>query len=150
MAQIERQLKAIESEIERRLEQDRARALDILKSIPGIGSATAASILIECPEIGTLGRKQIASLSGLAPMTRQSGRWRGKAFIQGGRKFLRDALYMPALVATRFNPDMKAKYQAMRKSGKSPKVAITTIMRKLIQLANTLIKHDRKWIENPA
>jgi transposase len=145
LVQIERQLKAIEDEIETRLEQDRARALDILKSIPGIGSATAASILIECPEIGTLGRKQIASLSGLAPMTRQSGQWRGKAFIQGGRKFLRDALYMPALVATRFNPDMKAKYQAMKKSGKPPKVAITAIMRKMIQLANTLIKLDRKW-----
>lgn len=63
---------------------------------------TAAAILIECPEIGTLGRKQIASLAGLAPMTRQSGQWRGQAFIQGGRKFLSDALYMPALVAVRF------------------------------------------------
>ncbi|KZM49929.1 hypothetical protein OA90_10905 [Labrenzia sp. OB1] len=83
-------------------------------------------------------------------MTRQSGQWRGKAFIQGGRKFLRDALYMSALVATRFNPDMKGKYQAMRKAGKPAKVAITTIMRKMIQLANTLIKHDRKWTKNPA
>lgn len=150
LAQIERQLKAIEGEIETRLKRDRARAFNILKSIPGIGSATAAAILIECPEIGTLGRKQIASLSGLAPMTRQSGQWRGKAFIQGGRKFLRDALYMPALVATRFNPDMKAKYQEMKKSGKPPKVAITAIMRKMIQLANTLIKHDRKWKQNHA
>ncbi len=64
-------------------------------------------------------------------MTRQSEQWRGAAFIQGGRKFLRDALYMPALVATRFNPDMKAKYQTMRKAGKPAKVAITKIMRKL-------------------
>lgn len=150
LAQIERQLKAIEDEIEARLEQDRPRALDILKSIPGIGLATAATILIECPEIGTLGRKQIASLAGLAPMTRQSGQWRGRAFIQGGRKFLRDALYMPALVASRFNPDLAAKYQAMTGAGKPAKVALTAIMRKLIELANTLIKQDRKWLKNTA
>ena len=83
-------------------------------------------------------------------MTRQSGQWRGKAFIQGGRKFLRDALYMPALVAIRFNPDMKQKYDAMRQAGKPAKVAITAIMRKLIELANTLIKQDRKWSPIPA
>ncbi|MCB1441300.1 MAG: transposase [Nitratireductor sp.] len=75
---------------------------------------------------------------------------RSKAFIQGGRKFLRDALYMPALVATRFNPDMKQKYNAMRKAGKPVKVALTAIMRKLTELANTLIKQDRKWAPNPA
>lgn len=150
LAQVERQLKAIEDEIETRLERDQARALDILNSIPGVGSVSATSILIDCPEIGTLGRKQIASLSGLAPMTRQSGQWRGAAFIQGGRKFLRDALYMPALVATRFYPDMKANFQAVRKAGKPAKVAITAIMRKLIQRANSLIKQDRKWKTNTA
>ena len=105
----------------------------------------AAAILIECPEIGTLDRKQAAALAGLAPMTRQSGKWKGKAFIQGGRKFLRDALYMPALVAIRFNPDLKQKYQSMIKTGKPPKVALTAIMRKLIEMANALIKADRMW-----
>ena len=105
----------------------------------------AAAILIECPEIGTLGKKQAAALAGLAPMTRQSGEWKGKAFIQGGRKYLRHALYMPALVAIRFNPDLKRKYQAMIKTGKPPKVAITAIMRKLIEMANALIKDDRMW-----
>lgn len=83
LVQVERQLKAIEDEIETRLERDQARALDILNSIPGVGSVSATSILIDCSEIGTLGRKQIASLSGLAPMTRQSGQWRGATFIQG-------------------------------------------------------------------
>ncbi len=78
-------------------------------------------------------------------MTRQSGKWRGHAFIQGGRKFLRDALYMPALVATRFNPDMKAKYTAMCSAGKPKKVALIAIMRKLLELANALIRDDRKW-----
>lgn len=150
LAQIERQLAAIETEIETRLVKDRAGARDILLSIPGIGPATAAAILIECPEIGTLGRKQIASLAGLAPMTRQSGRWRGKAFIQGGRKHLRNALYMPALVAIRFNPDMKAKYKAMRAEGKPAKVALTTLMRKLIELANALIRDNRKWMPKSA
>ena len=145
LAQAERQLAAIEAEIEARLRQDRAGQLDRLLSVPGIGPAAAAAILIECPEVGTLGRKQIASLAGLAPMTRQSGQWRGKAFIQGGRKFLRDALYMPALVAIRFNPDMKARYDAMRNAGKPAKVAITAIMRKLIELANALIRDGRNW-----
>ena len=150
LALLDRQLKAIDAEIASRLSRDQARSLDILQSIPGLGSVVAATILIECPEIGAMDRKQAASLAGLAPMTRQSGQWRGKAFIQGGRKFLRDALYRPALVATRFNPDMKQKYNAMRKAGKPAKVALTAIMRKLIELANTLIKQDRKWAPNPA
>ena len=97
------------------------------------------------PEIGTLNRKQTASLAGLAPMTRQSGNWTGQAFIQGGRHHLRQALYMPALVAMRFNPDLKAKYQALRAAGKPAKVALTVLMRKLIVMANDLVKADRLW-----
>lgn len=152
IAQIERQLATIQDEIETRLRADdgKARKLDILTSIPGIGPVTASTILIECPEIGMLGRKQIASLAGLAPMTRQSGQWRGKAFIQGGRKFLRDALYMPALVAMRFNKQMREKYEALKSAGKPGKVALTAIMRKLIELANALIRDDRKWSRNEA
>ncbi len=88
-----------------------------------MGQVTAVAILVECPEIGTLTRKKIASLAGLAPMTRQSGQWSAKAFIQGGRKFLRDALYMPALVAARFNPGLQQKYQTMIQAGKPAKVA---------------------------
>lgn len=147
--QIKGQLAKIEAEIEARLRSapKSARAKDILRSIPGVGEISAAAILIECPEIGTMGRKQIASLAGLAPMTRQSGQWKGHAFINAGRKFLRDALYMPALVATRFNPDMKAKYDSMRNAGKPAKVALAAIMRKLIELANALIKADRKWTQ---
>jgi transposase len=147
LRQIEASLKEIETEIKTRLRATDQGALahDILCSIPGIGEPTAAAMLIECPEIGTLGRKQIASLAGLAPMTRQSGQWRGQAFIQGGRKFLRDALYMPALVAVRFNPDMNAKYEDMCKRGKPKKVALTAVMRKLLELANALVKAGRKW-----
>lgn len=147
LAQIERQLDKLQGEIATLLKAcpKRARAHAILRSIPSIGEVAAAAILIECPEIGTLGKKQAASLAGLAPMTRQSGMWKGKAFIQGGRKYLRDALYMPALVAMRFNPDLKEKYQVMVKAGKPPKVALTAIMRKLVELANALIRDDRTW-----
>ena len=150
--QLTRQLKAIQQDINTRLQEcpQRARANTILRSIPGIGEVAALSILIELPEVGTLRQKKAASLTGLAPMTQQSGKWRGKARIQGGRKPLRDALYMPALVAAKHNPDMRAKYQDMITKGKPPKVALTTIMRKLIELANTLIKEDREWTQNTA
>ncbi|WP_421951278.1 IS110 family transposase [Pelagibacterium sp.] len=150
--QIKRHLAELDTQVQRLVRQcpDRARAFDIMCSIPGVGPVTAAAIVIECPEIGTMTPKQAASLAGLAPMTRQSGQWRGKAFIQGGRKFLRDALYMPALVAARYNPDLKRKYNAMIGAGKPPKLALTALMRKLIELANTLIKHDRKWTPKTA
>ena len=100
--------------------------------------------------LGSLGRKQVASLAGLAPVTRESGQWCGKAFIRGGRKPLRDALYMPAVVAMRFNPDHKRKYDSLRAAGEPSKVAIIALTRKLIELANTLIKHDRKWAPREA
>ena len=82
--------------------------------------------------------------------SRESGTWKGKSFISGGRKPLRDALYMPALVAMRFNPDLKAKYTQLRAAGKPAKVAIVTLMRKLIETANALIKADRLWVEKTA
>ena len=149
--QIGRQLKQLDQEINNQLKTcpQRAKAYRILQSIPGIGANTAVAILIEMPEIGTLSNKVAASLAGLAPITRQSGQWKGKAFIQGGRKFLRDALYMPALVAKRHNPDMAEKYNAMKQTGKPAKVIITAIMRKLIILANTLVKEQRMWAKNP-
>lgn len=148
--QLTRQLKALQDDINERLQDcpDRARANTILRSIPGIGEVAASTILIEMPEIGTLRKKKAASLTGLAPMTQQSGRWQGKARIQGGRKPLRDALYMPALVATEHNPDLRDKYKAMLDQGKPKKVALTAIMRKLIELANTLVKADREWLQN--
>lgn len=97
------------------------------------------------PELGSLDAKQAASLAGVAPVTRQSGKWQGRSFIQGGRAILRQALYMPALVAIRFNPPLKEKYEALRATGKPAKVAITAIMRKLIIIANALLRDNRKW-----
>lgn len=125
----------------------RKRALRLIQSIKGIGAVTATTILIEMPEIGSLRKKAVAALAGIAPITRQSGRWRGQSFIQGGRKPLRDALYLPAIVATQHNPDIKAQYERMKAAGKPSKVAITAIMRKLLILANTLVKEDREWVE---
>lgn len=125
--------------------QKTARAHTIICSIPGLSGVSAAALITEMPEIGNLNDKQVASLAGLAPMTRQSGQWRGKAFIQGGRKHLRDSLYMPAVVAARHNPNMKLFYERLIKTGKPPKLAFTAIMRKLLLLANTLIKQDREW-----
>jgi transposase len=78
-------------------------------------------------------------------MTRQSGQWQGRAFVQGGRKFLRDALYIPALFAARHNPDLRRKYQAMIQAGKTAKVALTALMRKLNELANARVHRDREW-----
>ena len=147
LAQIDRQVKAIDAEIDDRLRAapDLARRVDILKSIPGISSITALAILVEMPEIGQLGPKQAASLAGLAPMNRQSGAWRGKAAIRGGRATLRQALYMPALVAMRFHPELTAKYKKLLAAGKPAKVALTALMRKLIITANALIRDNRKW-----
>jgi len=147
LCQIKTQIKQIDTAIRAQIETcpTRHRTLNLIESIPGIGRVVANTILIEFPEIGTLTKKAVASLAGLAPMTRQSGRWRGKAFIQGGRKPLRDALYMPALVAIRFNPELAEKYQQMKTAGKPSKVAIAAVMRKLLILANTLVKEERKW-----
>ena len=149
---VERQLAELDAEIARHIASDEAlqRKREILCSIPGLGPIAAALILTFLPEIGTLDRKQAGSLAGLVPHSRESGQWKGKSFISGGRKPLRDALYMPALVAMRFNPDLKAKYAALREAGKPAKVAIVTLMRKLIETANALVKADRGWTPKPA
>jgi transposase len=152
LKQIERQLAALDREIAARINAEPAlkQRHDILVSIPGISQTTAVSMLCEMPELGTLDQRQAASLAGLAPVTRQSGAWRGRATIRAGRAKLRQAIYMPAMVACRFNPDLKAKYDQLIKAGKPPKVAITAIMRKLIVIANALIRDGRTWTEKSA
>ena len=152
LSQLTKKIAEIDEEISKLLNacEVNANSLKILRSIPGVGAVCAATILIEMPEIGRIARKQAASLAGLAPMTRESVVWKGKAFIQGGRKVVRNALYMPAIVAIRHNPDFKKKYQSMIKAGKPPKVAIIAVMRKLIELANVLIKENRNWVKKDA
>ena len=122
----------------------------IIAFVPDIGTLTAVTMVIEMPELESLDNKQVASLAGLAPQARDSGQHRGKRHIRGGRAILRQALYMPALVATRYNADMKAKYQAMTAAGKPAKVAITTIMRKLTILANAILRAKRQWAQKMA
>lgn len=146
---IESQIKAIDQEAMKLIDADAAliARFKILVSIPGISSLTACVMLTEMPELGMLDQRQVASLAGLAPHARESGKWKGKRFISGGRANLRQALYMPALVASRFNADLKAKYDALIAARKPPKLALTVIMRKLIILAHALIRDDRVWNE---
>jgi transposase len=152
LRQIEAQLAAIDAALKALIDADPelAARFAILASIPGIGETTAVAMLIEMPELGSLDHRQAASLAGLAPVARDSGRWKGKRSIRGGRATLRQALYMPALVATRFNPDLKCKYKAFVAAGKPAKVAITAIMRKLLLLANALIRDGRTWSPKPS
>ena len=106
---------------------------------------TASGLLAEMPELGHLDAKAAASLAGVAPMTRESGQWKGRSFIHGGRARVRRMLYMAALSASRHNPDLARKYQEPTTRGKPPKVALTAVMRKLVVLANTLLAQDRPW-----
>jgi transposase len=152
ITQIEADIADIDAEVARLIAQDPelTKRAAILTSIPGIGNLTAAILLIEMPELGTIDAKQAASLAGLAPMTQASGNWKGNAHIRGGRAILRQTLYMPALVAIRFNPDLKRLYNRLTDAGKPPKIAITAVMRKLLIFANTLIKKGYAWNQKPA
>ena len=159
LSQLERRRAAIEADI---AELDAALAAlveadatlsarqAILVSIPGIAATTAATVLAEIPELGRIEGKQAAALAGLAPITRSSGQWQGRAFIGGGRENLRRALYMPALVATRHNPDLRATYERLVAAGKPKKLALVAVMRKLLVLANALLRDGRKWVPNAA
>jgi len=150
LTQVDRQISEIEKAMAIIVEGDEtlSRRRAILASIPGIGPITAMAIIVEMPELGELDGKQAASLAGLAPITRESGGWKGRSRIQGGRASLRCGLYMPALVALRINPDLRRKYQALKEAGKPSKVAIAAIMRKLVVLANALIRDNRTWSPN--
>src|SRR6202161_255019 len=133
LEQIDRQIATVEAATLQIVEADESPAdrFAILISIPGVSNITAFALLTAMPELGSLEAGQAANLAGLAPITRQSGRWTGRSFIRGGRADVRQALYMPALVAARFNPDMKAKYIHLIKTRKAAKVPLTAILRKL-------------------
>ena len=145
LAQIKGQLKKVDAEIRKLIgeREDLQRRFEILTSIPCVADITAAGLITHMPELGTMTGPQAASLAGLAPVTRESGAWKGRSFIQGGRQEVRRLLYMPAVAAIRYNPTLGAKYIALRDAGKPPKVAITAVMRKLIILANALVLQDR-------
>lgn len=137
----------IEADIDARLAADAAatRKRAILLSVPGFGPAVATTLITDLPELGTLDRRAIASLAGLAPHPTQSGTSIGRNQIGGGRPCVRTALYMAGLVAGRCNPRFRTEYQAMRAEGKPAKVAIIATARKLLVLANSLVKNDRLY-----
>lgn len=119
-----------------------ARAAATLRRIPGIGTTTAAALLALLPELGTLDRRRIASLAGLAPHPRQSGDTDAYRRTRGGRPEVKRALFMAALSATRFDPTLKAFYKRLRDNGKKPIVALTAAMRKLLTIANAKLRHE--------
>lgn len=118
---------------------------DLLASVPGVGSAIARTLIAQLPELGQLGRKQIAALAGLAPFVRQSGQWRGRSFIAGGRSAVRSALFMGAMVAKRWNPILKAFFDRLIAAGKPKMVALIAVARKLLTILNAIIRDKRPW-----
>jgi len=144
-------LKKQQKEIDERLKQCvandtvNARKIEILDSVAGVGPVTISAFLAELPELGRLNREEIAKLVGVAPVNRDSGTWKGQRFIIGGRSYVRRVLYMATLVATRFNPRIKAYYRHLLSKGKAKKVALVACMRKLLTIINTLIKNDVLW-----
>ena len=118
---------------------------DLLRSIPGVGKVTSATLLAELPELGMLNRRQIASLVGVAPFNQDSGTLRGKRRIWGRRTSVRAALYMVALVGTRYNPVIRSFYSRLLQKGKAKKVALVACMRKLLTILNSIIHYRKEW-----
>lgn len=118
---------------------------DLLASVPGIGPVIARTLIAELPELGSLDRRQVAALVGLAPWTRQSGQWRGKSFIGGGRKSVRNALFIAAMVASRHNPTLKVFRDRLVAAGKPKLVALIAVARKLLTILNAILRDKRPW-----
>ena len=118
---------------------------NLLRSVPGVGPTTARTLLAELPELGQLTRRQISALVGVAPFNRDSGKWRGRRSIWGGRRTVRATLYMAALVASRSNPPLAAFYRRLITVGKPAKVALVAVMRKLLTILNAMMKHQTPW-----
>lgn len=141
------QIELIEQEILALVEahDDWKGTAELLKSVPGIGDVTAATLLAEFPELGQVNRHEAAALAGLAPFNNDSGRLKGKRSIQGGRHSVRTALYMATLSARRHNPVIRSFADRLKAQGKLPKVVITACMRKLIVILNTMLKTSSPW-----
>lgn len=118
---------------------------DLLSSVPGIGPIIARTLIAELPELGQLSRKQIAALAGLAPFTRQSGQWRGRSFIGGGRTAVRTALFMGAMVAKKHNPVLKTFFDRLVAAGKPKMVALIAVARKLLTILNAILRDKTPW-----
>jgi transposase len=122
---------------------------DLLRGIPGVGPILTTTLLADVPELGTIGHKQISALVGLAPLNRDSGRWRGKRSIWGGRGHVRAVLYMATLTAVRVNPVLAATYQRLLSAGKPHKVALVACMHQLLRICNAVLMHRTPWRYQP-
>ena len=118
---------------------------DILRSVPGVGEQLSLALLAQLPELGTLNRRQVAALVGVAPFNRDSGAMRGKRTVLGGRARVRAVLYMATLAASRFNPVIRDFYQRLLAAGKPKKVALVACMRKLLVILNSMLKQRSPW-----
>jgi transposase len=118
---------------------------DLLASVPGVGPVIARTLIAELPELGSLDRRSVAALAGLAPWTRQSGQWRGKSFIGGGRKSVRSVLFIAAMVAARHNPVLKAFRDRLVAAGKPKLVALIAVARKLLTILNAILRDKQPW-----
>ena len=149
---LEKQLEMLDNKLEKAIvaNETNTRKIEILSSVKGVGPVTVSTIIAELPELGTLNRKEVAKLVGVAPINKDSGKMTGKRKTSGGRSGIRRTLYMAALVATRHNPKIKAFYQRLLANGKLKKVALTAAMRKLLTILNTLIRTDQVWIDRCA
>jgi transposase len=147
IAWLDRRLKQSDDELQRALQASpvwRERD-DLLRSAPGVGPVLSLTLLAQVPELGTLNRKQIAKLVGVAPFNWDSGQWRGSRHIWGGRATVRAPLFMATLCAIRINPTIKSFYRRLITAGKAPKVAIIACMRKLLTILNFMLKTQTSW-----
>ena len=144
---LERELTEVNDQIDDavRGSPDWAEKASLLQTVPGVGPVVSRTLLAELPELGTLDRRKIAALVGLAPWTRQSGQWRGKSFIGGGRASVRAALFPAAMAAARFNPPLAAFYQRLLARGKAKTEALVAVARKLLVLLNSLMRAGKPW-----
>ena len=147
LSALEKELSELDQELDDTVRGSPAwrRNEDLLKSVPGVGPIIARTLLAEMPELGTLDRRQIAALAGLAPWTRQSGKWKGKSFIGGGRASVRAALFVGTLSAVQHNPTLKAFRQRLLDAGKPKMVALIAVARKLITILNAIVRDQKPW-----
>jgi len=147
LRQLERHLEKLDATIETELlaDPERAELYELLQTVPGVGPGVARTLLVDLPELGHLGRREIASLVGVAPYARDSGKVRGVRRIRGGRASVRTVLYLAAMSASRFNPVLREVYQRLRLAGKPPKLAFVAVERKLLITLNAIARERTAW-----
>lgn len=144
---LRKQLEQLDQQLQNTIEQTPAwrEKENLLRSVPGVGPQTALALLAELPELGTCSRQQVAALVGVAPINRDSGKYRGTRTTWGGRATVRSALYMATLVATQHNPVINAHYIHLQQLGKRKKVALVACMRKLLCMLNAILREKKPW-----